>query len=110
MDAFHIHADAGSPFFVKSVDAVEPAFIVVMHTLILAIFCVCALTQILKSIVIWNAIQMVDLIFRPFARHIQPREAMSFVGLIVDLDGDMPFCGYSTSSIPWLEPARPAFD
>lgn len=53
-------------------------------------------TQVNPSIVVWLKIDVVDLAWRPFARHYQPNEAVSAIGVFVYT--------YAQSAI-WAEPS-----
>jgi hypothetical protein len=46
------------------------------------------IAQIGKAIVCHVSVAMVNIMFRPFSSHVQPREPMRFVGVIVDVHKD----------------------
>ena len=73
----------------QSSDSLEPMFI--YSFAIRLILSICRFSQIFKSVVTSDPVNMIDLISRPLTGHIEPRQPMSGVGLTVNFNENVPF-------------------
>ena len=80
----------GKPFLVFGSDARITAFVVAAFLAIMRVFNISGLTQIAKSIIRSISIDVVDLMRRPFIRHVQPRQPMREIQYVVQPNNIVP--------------------
>ncbi len=87
------------PFMVFGPDARIPAFVIATFLTVMRVFNVGGFAQIAKPIVRSISVDMVDLLRRPFIRHIQPRQPMREIQRVVQPNSPIPVF-HSTTRFP----------
>lgn len=78
------------PFMVFSPDARIPAFVIAAFLTVMRVFNVSGFAQIAKPIVRSVSVNVINLMRRPFIRHIQPRQPMREVQHVVQPNNTIP--------------------
>ena len=91
MHSFAVQFDLSNPPSVFGLprNALKTGSIVDLRPDIPSVFRICCLAQIDQSIVVKDAVDMVDLIFGPASVNVKPRKSMSKIGVPIDLYSDV---------------------
>ena len=86
---FVVNFDLSKPFAVFFADARKAAFVVYTFT-VLRVLSVCSFSQVTKSVVGANSVDMIKLASRPFAVDVQPSQSMRGVQCVIQPDTGVP--------------------
>ena len=101
---FVVNFDLSKPFVVFFADARKAAFVVYTFT-VLRVLSVCSFSQVTKSVVGANSVDMVKLASRPFAVDVQPSQSMRGVQRVIQPDTGVPVLHAASGFIARTTPA-----
>jgi len=109
--SFFVYRNARPPTFLKTYNANKPRFIAfVWFSYVLRITVFKHFPKIFKSVIVFYAVYVVNIFFRPRTCNKEPSQTMRFIDVTINANGNIPNAFFAASSnVAYLNTPRDSF-
>lgn len=109
--SFFVYRNARPPAFLKTYDADKPRLITfVWLSYILRVTVFKHFPKIFKSVIVFYAVYVVNILFRPYTSYKEPSQTMRLIDVTVDTDSNISDAFFAASgNVAYLNTPRDAF-